>query len=304
MRGSASGGTDAFFTPPSPDHYHDFADLCAHVAETFRQVKYFVVWNEMKQFFSNDTWDYKQYTAMYNAVYIAIKKVRPDAMIGGPYASLSSYITPKNRRVSTISGPNDWGYLDQGMLDTVTYWLKQKVGADFIAVDGATNIAKQDDASITDPLSASMKYAAVDRWIRSQTNLPIWWMESHIQPKTGWTDAQAVAARVATVATMAGSGASVGLQWQPQQEPGWNDQALWTSTLQPEGGQPTTLTGVLLKVLPLLKKPLTIVGNEPTGVFVGTTDAGALLVNTLNAPAQATLRGVTVSLGAGDVVIK
>jgi hypothetical protein len=304
MRDQVQSGSKGFFAPPSPDHYQDFADLCAHVAQSFPRVKYFVVWNEMKGFFSNSNWDYQQYTAMYNVVYTTIKKVRPDAMVGGPYAVLPSSASPIHNVVSAINGGNEWGYLDQGMLDTITYWLKQKVGADFIAVDGATNVAKQDDAALTDPVSASKKYAAVDQWLKLQTNLPIWWMESHIQPKTGWTDAQAAAVRIATLALMAGSGASVGLQWQPQDQSDWADEGLWTSTLQAGGGQPTTLARELLKVLPLLKQPLTILGNEPAGVLVGTTATGALLVNTLNANAEATLRGTTISLGPGAVVIK
>jgi hypothetical protein len=94
------------------------------------------------------------------------------------------------------------------------------------------------------------------------------------------------------------------LQWQPQEQSGWADQGLWTSTRQSSGGQPTTLAKELLTVLPLLAQPLTLVANEPTGVLVATTATGALLVNTLNTPAQATLRGATISLGPGAVIVK
>lgn len=303
MRGSpATNSNDTFFQPPSPAHYQDFADLCAHIAETFPTVKYFVVWNELKGFFVKNMWDYQDYTTMYNYVYLAIKHVRPDALVGGPYAPLSSYSSPKDGVTSTVHG--SWGYLDQGLLDAIQYWVKEKAGADFIAVDGSTDIAKNNNPDLTDPATASEKYADVDRWIESITNLPIWWMESHIQPTTGWTDQQAVAARVATLGLMAGTGAAVGMQWQPQDDPSWPDEGLWTSTLQPGGGQPTTLATTLLRVLPILKRSFSLAGGEPPGVVVGTSPAGTLIVNTLNSDAQAAVDGTTIPLGPGAVVVK
>jgi len=189
---------------------------------------------------------------MYNDVYKAIKAVRPDAMVGGPYATMSSYTSPHPYTSdSTLHG--NWGYIDANAQDALTYWLTHNAGADFIAVDGKTEIAAADSAGITDPLTASEKYAAVDEWIRARSSLPIWWMESHIQPDSGWTDQQAAAARIATLMFMNSSGASVGMQWQPQEQIGWADEGLWTSTKISGGGKPTTLANVLLQSMPILK---------------------------------------------------
>jgi hypothetical protein len=69
------------------NHVVDFADLSRRVALRYPGVKYFQVWNEYKGYRDNDAdnWDYKRYTDFYNSVYDAIKSVRPEAQVGGPY---------------------------------------------------------------------------------------------------------------------------------------------------------------------------------------------------------------------------
>ncbi|MDA8064274.1 MAG: hypothetical protein M0031_02035 [Thermaerobacter sp.] len=296
MKGPASTGRSLFATPPAPDHYQDFAALAAHVALRFPQVKYFVVWSELRGFWNPATrsWDYRDYTRMYNDVYRAIKRVRPDALVGGPYANMTAYPRPVRGAVSTVHGR--WGYLDQGMLDAVSYWLAHKAGADFVAVDGATAVAETGDAGLANPVTAAGQYAAVDRWIRARSDLPIWWMESHIQPSRGWTPAQAAAARIATLAEMAGSGASVGMQWQPQEQAGWPDEGLWTSTLVPGGGQPTPLATLLPKVLPILGRSPALMSGEPPGVLVASDGAGILAVNTTDHRVTAEVGGSPLAL--------
>jgi hypothetical protein len=238
---------------------------------------------------------------MYNKVYDAIKAVRPDALVGGPYASMTTYGKPVRGKPSVISGP--YGYFDQGMLDAVSYWLAHKVGADFLAVDGSTQVAKSNDSSLMTPAASSVQYAAVDAWLRSQTSLPIWWMESHIQPESGWTVQQAAAARIATLAEMASSGAAVGMQWQPQEQNGWPDQGLWTSTLVPGGGQPTALAKVLPSVLPILEASPLLVDGQPDGVVVVSADGRTLAINTTNAPSTARTGKGAVPLSPGEVVV-
>ena len=61
-------------------------------------------------------------------------------------------------------------------------------------------------------------------------------MESHIAPASGWTEQQGAAARIATLILMNTSGATVGMQWQPQEQSRWPDEGLWTSVSQPDGG--------------------------------------------------------------------
>jgi hypothetical protein len=301
--------TSAFDSPPSPDHYQDFAALSAHIAQAYPQVKYFVVWSEMRGFYNNKTKsiDAVNYTAMYNDVYTAIKAVRPDAQIGGPYATMTSYSAPQpGNTSSTLHGP--WGYLDPQAQTALSYWMNHNVGADFLAVDGATEIAKANDATLTDPLTASQKYAAVDQWLISQTHLPIWWMESHIAPNSGWTQQQGAAARIATLALMSSSGATVGMQWQPQAQTvsvdgqqTWPDEGLWTSTLNSGGGQPTILAKLLPGALAIISHPTTVVNGQPTGVLVVKSSAGTLAINTTNSSATAIVAGSRVGLTPGEV---
>ncbi len=70
------------------EHVRDFANLCRAVAQHYPQVEYFQIWNEFKGYWAKGGWDVERFTLMYNAVYDAVKAVRPDAQIGGPYLSL------------------------------------------------------------------------------------------------------------------------------------------------------------------------------------------------------------------------
>lgn len=303
--------TDGAYTPPCPVYYQDFANLSAYIAKSYPQVKYFVVWNEFKGFYTkNKTIDYTDYTNLYNDVYKAIKQVRPDALVGGPYAPFSSFVCSQTGNYSkTLNG--SWGCIDQSIQNAFSYWLAHKIGADFVAIDGATIIAKTNDASLTNPLIASQKYAAVDQWIRSQTNLPIWWMESHIAPNKGWSMSEGAAARIATLILMNTSGATVGMQWQPQEQTEsltgkkvvWPDEGLWTTTEVQGGGQATPLANELIEAASILKQPLSLVNGEPSGVIVAKNKAGTILVNTNNLPAKAIVNNQSENLKADQVLV-
>jgi hypothetical protein len=218
-----------------------------------------------------------------------------------------------------MSGP--WGFSSPTTQQAVQYWLANKVGADFIAMDGGTEIASKCTNSITtgyscaggnivsvDPVTSSEKYAAVDAWVKTQTNLPIWWMESHIQPEPGtstqWTDAQAAAARIATEILMNSSGATVGMQWNPQDKSDWADEGLWTDTGTPSGGQITTLGSTLLATLPQLNQQLALVSGQPTGIIVATNASDVILVNTNTSPGDAIYNGKPVLLSSGQVMVQ
>jgi hypothetical protein len=188
MKGGASGQTDwsKIEVAPTAQHFDDFANLAAEVAKRYPDVKYFVVWNEFKGFFSQskNRWDYEGYTALYNKVYTALKKVNPDIQVGGPYTPMSSNQAGAGP-ASAVSGP--WGSVDQRSLDAVSYWLEHKKGAGFLAVD-ASSMPDQMTASL-DEFSAVAKFAAIDQWLRSKSDLPIWWAEWYVEPSgAGWTD--------------------------------------------------------------------------------------------------------------------
>ena len=182
MKGGQPGVTDwsQIDAAPLPQYYSAFAQLSAAVASAFPQVRYFVVWKELKGFWdaATNSWDGAGYSTLYNDVYRAIKGVRPDADVGGPYVALQSHSGPANPARPTPTGP--WGTLRPKDLDVVSYWLANAAGADFLAVDGTAFTA--DAGLTTDPLGSTAKYAAVDAWLRQRTTLPIVWMESHLLP--------------------------------------------------------------------------------------------------------------------------
>lgn len=292
MKGGPSSVTDwsQINVAPLPQHYADFATLSADIARAFPQVKYFVVWNELKGFQSatSGNLNVAGYTTMYNDVFRAIKAVRPDALVGGPYMSVQSLSGPSTGSDPTPSGP--WGHLAPASLAAISYWLTNKVGADFIAVDGK---GYTDNAGLTtDPISAMAKYAAVDQWLEAQTSLPIVWMESHVLPVPGmYSDQMQAAVRVAALLQMASSGASVGMQWDPEDLVGW-DEGIWTASESVGGGQPTVLGQELPAVLAVLAAPVSLVPGEPAGTLVATGADGTVTVKVTSSGASVIVSGI------------
>ena len=289
MKGGSAGTTDwtQIDTAPLAEHYQDFANLSAAVAQAFPQVRYFVVWNELKGFWNaaTHTMNIGGYTTMYNDTYEAIKAVRPTALVGGPYVSVHSTSGPAPTWAPTPSGP--WGHLDAGQLWNVAYWLSNKVGADFVAVDGRSYT--EDAGLTTDPVSSTAKYAAMDQWLETQTSLPIVWMETHVLPEaTTYTLQQQAAIRVAALLELASSGASVGMQWDPEQTGTW-DEGLWTPIYLPGGGTPTPLAQDLPGVLGVLAAPVTLAPNEPAGTVVATGADGTVTVSYSSTTASVTV---------------
>lgn len=213
MKGGAAGTTDwtRLEVAPTEEHFEDFARLAAAAARRYPQVNRFQVWNELKGFWSTgkNRWDYEGYTRLYNLVYAAVKKVRPDALVGGPYAPLELYRSAPVP--SAITGP--WGTVDRRALDAVDYWLAHNVGADFVAVDGWS--ITRDAGYLTDPVTAAGVFEAVTAWLRARTDLPIWWSELYAADAAWSFDVQAKA----TAAALDGvgrAGGQVVLLWEPQ----------------------------------------------------------------------------------------
>ncbi len=245
MKGGRAGETDwsRLEDAPDPGEYDDFAALAAAAVRRYPQVQRVLVWNELKGFYNSNKarWDYEGYTELYNKVYTAVKAARPDVLVGGPYVVLSS-LDPGADGGSDLSGP--WGVADKDALDVVEYWLKNKVGADFVAVDGGSETRQQ-----TLPASVQVgaqKFADITAWIKERTDLPVWWAEFYpsvpVGEQGGASSPASAAATLATVAAYADSGVQGALLWSPQGDDGLDFSALWTDSRGGGGGLPTPLT--------------------------------------------------------------
>jgi Glycosyl hydrolases family 39 len=257
MKGGRSGQTDwsKLAEAPSPSHFADFARLAARVAARYPDVRYFQVWNELKGFYdsSRDRYDYERYTRLYNDVYDAVKAVRPDAKIGGPYvvmASWSADATPAGAR-SALGGP--YGIVDQRALDVIKYWLVHKHGADFITLD-ATSVNK--GGSSVGAYTGAQKFADVAGWLRrlpaaqypGARTLPLWWAEWKVQTSPPSHDLAYLTSVMASgLARTLRSGASVALIWGAEGDSHGiaSPEAIWTSTRSASGGGATPLAAVL-----------------------------------------------------------
>jgi hypothetical protein len=249
MKGGRPGHTNwnALTEAPTPKHFHDFADLAAAVATRYPYVRYFQVWNELKGFWNErlNRWDYEGYTELYNDVYDAIKRVRPDAMVGGPYIALDSGGAGIQSNPSPVHGR--WGRFDERDLDVVTYWLSHKHGADFIALQAA-NGSGRDGRS--DGFKGCQEFVAATEWLRSlgpasepgATTLPLVWSEWYAYPGSkDYSLAKANAVMASCLITTLESGSSAALVWGGQGDRrGYSfPEGLWTNSALTGGGKPT-----------------------------------------------------------------
>jgi hypothetical protein len=249
MKGGEAGRTDwsRIEDAPTPEHFGDFARLARVAAARYPQVRHFIVWNELKGFFDDDRddWDVEGYTQMYNRVYEAVKAVRPDALVGGPYVVFNSWSSPSASHFpSAVQGA--WGVLDQRSLDVMDFWLEHAVAADFIALDGST--ATRDRGLTTTDFDAVAKLSAVTRWVRSRSDLPIWWVEIYpgcSDEAASPADPRRAAVMAAALVSVAQAGASVALLWQPRAGADLQSAALFTDTSTGDGGRALPLVALL-----------------------------------------------------------
>ncbi len=287
-------------TAPDPAHVQDFADLAKAVALRYPDVKYFQVWNELKGMWGTapgstlkagraNRWDFERYTSLYNAVYTAIKSVRPDAQVGGPYVTLDTYTKGNQSHPSVVHGP--YGTLDQRALDVVTYWLAHKRGADFITVDG--NTKPKDGIWVSDDFSAGRLFQDAYDWIRSldeqsypgARTLPIWWAEwyaeiSQNNPDPNYRSAVMTSGLLHTLR----SGASAAFIWGPQGNSAGLSypEGLWTDTRVAGGGQPTKYyytQQAIHDYFPEGTTLMTLTSSDATGVDGIASATKALILN-------------------------
>lgn len=198
------------------NHVEDFAELSKKVVLRYPDVKYFQIWNEYKGYWdkATDNWDSVRYTDFYNAVYDAVKSVRPDAQLGGPYYPFDG---PK---------PKDWPVID--------YWFQHKHGADFVCFDGwiAGYPPTRNRSEEAHKMALTDYFGKIATQFRSRTTLPIWISEFY----GGWSsNPQFTAANHASCYLHAlESGVSVAMLWDAEEQK-WN--YLFTSTKTAEGGQ-------------------------------------------------------------------
>jgi hypothetical protein len=304
MKGGEPGRTDwsRIEAEPLPEHFDDFARLSAAAVARYPQVERVLVWNELKGFYRAEPnrWDYEGYTQLYNKVYRAVKEVRPEVQIGGPYVVMNSF-DPGSGDSSDLRGP--WGVVDERALDVVDYWLKHNVGADFVAVDGSTKTRNGTRPRTVDV--GAQKFAAIDRWLRARTSLPIWWAEFYPDlPEgvpAGPTSSASASATLAAVAAYAESGAQAALLWGPQgHEIGFS--ALWTDSTRKDGGRPTPLTEAWRWLVPRLAEQRLEIGRSTTRPLVAfRADDGTLVVNMSQDPVDVPEHGVSLAGWASAV---
>ena len=276
---------------PYPEHFDDFAKLAAAVAQRYTDVKYFMVWNEFKGFWKDHSKpaDYKGYTELYNKVYDAVKAVRPDAQVGGPYLGFDS----NKRGRSELKGT--WGVVNQNVLDAFDYWFKHKKGADFVVVDGASPTDAHE--LLPDAFGALGKFSAVTTWLREKTgDLPIWWSEFYFEPEDGtdWPEPMRLAVQAAAMMEFAKSGAATALYWNPQTKDGACAACMWdprTGALLPTG----RLTGAFAKWFPAGAELEPVTSSDPK-VRVLAQPQKMVMVNTTGGQVTTTVDGTDFTL--------
>ncbi|MGA4989502.1 xylan 1,4-beta-xylosidase [Nonomuraea bangladeshensis] len=293
---SGEGWAEHLEDAPYPQHYDDFARLAATVAERYRDVEYFMVWNEFKGFWKDHRRpaDYKGYTQLYNKVYDAVKTVRPDAKVGGPYLGFDS-----NRSGhSELRG--DWGVVNQNVLDAFNYWNEHKKGADFIVVDGASPTDAHE--LLPDEFGALSKFSAITTWLREKTgDMPIWWSEWYFQPENGtkWPEGKRLAVQAASMMEFARSGAATALYWNPQTKDTACNGCLW----DPRTGAPSATQRLIenfVKWFPAGAKLDDVSSSDPK-VRVLAQPEQLVLVNTTDGAATAEVDGKEYELKPYEV---
>lgn len=216
MKGGISGNTDwtLLEKAPLPGNYADYAELAKQVALRYPDVTYFQVWNELKGFWNNteSNWDYVGYTEMYNLVYDAIKSVRPNAKIGGPYLIVQGNPAYPAQSADPIT-PKNW--------TVINYWNQHKHGADFVALDfsfGYTIVNK--GSSLLEYNQKTHVIGEISKRISDATGgLPIWWAEYYAASSR--SDTQYTAAHYAGEYINAALNNCEGmLLWEPQGDAG------------------------------------------------------------------------------------
>jgi hypothetical protein len=305
MRGDPTGATDwsGLELAPMPGNFADFAALAATAAARYPQIKYFQIWNEMKGFWNPalNRWNYESYTELYNQVYAAVRAVRPDAQIGGPYVVINSY-KANNPAPSTLSGP--WGSVDQRDLDAVSYWLAHSAGSQFVTLDISTET--RDAGIIADPQVMAGKVTAVLSWVHARSALPVWFAEFGA-PAASTNSAATAGAELLGLSAADRAGAAMTNFWGPEQQPDAPcGRCLFTSTLAVGGGVASPLGRLLpywrSSIAPLPYQRVTAPAVGVYAIEAESTSTAApsrwILINTRNSSVTLSYAGGKRTLAA------
>ncbi|HTZ09489.1 MAG TPA: hypothetical protein VMB72_10470, partial [Acidimicrobiales bacterium] len=302
----------------------NFAALAAKVAQRYDgthraangtllpKVDDFDVWNEMKGYWDSatDDWNAAGYTTMYNDVYRAIKAVRPDALVGGPYAPLGAETAQDASGPSPVEGA--FGVVDPRALDVVAYWLQHKAGAQFMSMDGGPAVTDETG------FASGQYFAAVAHWVRSLDplvypgagTLPIVWAEFYpgLDATTGVaTGEEAVAVDLASIIRAGTAGIDDMMIWEMEGTASGasssTGEGVWTDTAAAGGGKPTWLAVALEELHAAFPPGTRLYGSTVAGpVDVLTGGTRALLVSESPVAQTVVLDKVKVSLGPYGVV--
>jgi hypothetical protein len=159
---------------------------------------------------------------------------------------------------------------------------------------------------LTDEITATQKFAAVDRWLRARTSLPIWWSEVYVQRDgVAWTQQRQATAFGAAIANIFGSGASAALLWGPQADNATGRVFLWTNTNTAGGGQASVFYNWFEAINRTFNRwtPAAAVMSSMNQLAAGGTAGQLLLVNGTTNSLMVTLPTRVVTIAAGQFVI-
>jgi hypothetical protein len=234
---------------PLPGREEAFARLSAEVALRYPKVQYFQVWNQFKGMWkaSENSWDAERYTRLYNKIWKAVKAVRPDAKIGGPYLVLEGSGAEKR-----LGYPEDWYTADPitpRNRTVLEYWLENKLGADFITIDRSV---KTGGDPLNYPENAQLRLTSLFgdvirqvRGLRGYRSEPIWMAEYYLaEIPFSVRSEQFQAVMIASILKhKLEAGLSLSFLWSPEAQPGegiaraGDGQALFSSTRSADGGR-------------------------------------------------------------------
>lgn len=227
--------------PPTPSHVADFAQLAARIARRYPDIRHFIVWNELKGYYSRRlrNWDAVAYTRLYNATYDALKAVNPRIQVGGPYIVL------QGTGSGAAAGRRTWGTADPIIRRDRAFlrrWFALAHGADFLTIDRSLVSPSHDPNRYPKRVLIGLThwFGDIVEQLRRMTRLPIWYVENYIHPDAAGRFVDAATASMLLHELRAG--VAVSLRWRPQASgpsgDAANAEALWADPRRPGGGRP------------------------------------------------------------------